>query len=482
MQFSEIIKNLISIEEECDVNAITYGGLPVWPLIRMIIWNERFTENYSFGHRKLYDFTYDLTAQTIDVIEKEGEQGIDMLLFFTALLYREKRDGAFYNKIVDPFIDLFGDTYAIRKLEIQERATDTVDPRYHESVILRYHKESSPIPEEQVEHISGFDLFEALFQEKFGARFDEQLVINTLKDTAAFRDLFIKTLRRLKPKAVGIICYYYPQGMGLTWACNTLGIPSIDIQHGKQGKYHGCYSHWSSLPEEGYSLMPSHLWMWGAQSLHNVRRWLPERRKNPKLAIGGYPWLCLNKTMQSKPDCSLRPQLEGKTGILVSAQPSDENFPEALTDAIRRGPEEWIWFIRLHPKSVDRIPVWEAHCRNHTLENVEFEVANSIDLYALLPYCAHNVTSFSTTAYDALSFGLASTIIHPLGKSLFSDYIDKGLFRYAQDGETLLKAVSQGISSGPVKEVTPYIEYDPERMTALLDDLMQGGRDDSIWS
>ena len=45
--------------------------------------------------------------------------------------------------------------------------------------------------------------------------------------------------------------------MALSWACYDLKIPSVDIQHGQQGKYHGMYHYWTKIPKFGYHIMPS---------------------------------------------------------------------------------------------------------------------------------------------------------------------------------------------------------------------------------
>ena len=49
-------------------------------------------------------------------------------------------------------------------------------------------------------------------------------------------------------EAVFFAWYYNLVNMALIWACRDLGITTVDIQHGLQGKYHVMYSHWTRIP------------------------------------------------------------------------------------------------------------------------------------------------------------------------------------------------------------------------------------------
>ena len=42
--------------------------------------------------------------------------------------------------------------------------------------------------------------------------------------------------------------------MGLISAATKNGVESVDIQHGKQGKYSGAYSGWNLIPKGGYKI------------------------------------------------------------------------------------------------------------------------------------------------------------------------------------------------------------------------------------
>ena len=77
--------------------------------------------------------------------------------------------------------------------------------------------------------------------------------------------------------------------MGLIAASRLFGITSVDIQHGKQGKYQPMYSGWL-IPETGYQLLPDYFWCWGKKSSDHILSSSPKRNTHIPL-IGGYLWL-----------------------------------------------------------------------------------------------------------------------------------------------------------------------------------------------
>ena len=57
--------------------------------------------------------------------------------------------------------------------------------------------------------------------------------------------------------SIFVSSWYFPDMMGLIAASRLFGITSVDIQHGKQGKYQPMYSGWL-IPETGYQLLPDY--------------------------------------------------------------------------------------------------------------------------------------------------------------------------------------------------------------------------------
>ena len=69
---------------------------------------------------------------------------------------------------------------------------------------------------------------------------------------------FLKKFKYLKK--IYVSSWYAPDVMGLIAAANELKIQTIDIQHGKQGKYQAAYCGWNSIPSNGFVNLPRFFW------------------------------------------------------------------------------------------------------------------------------------------------------------------------------------------------------------------------------
>ena len=97
-------------------------------------------------------------------------------------------------------------------------------------------------------------------------------------------------LKHKNLKEIYLTCWYTTETMGICAAARQLGIKTIDIQHGKQGKYQAMYSGWTTIPESGYSLMPDKFWCWGKPSCDHILASSPNRKIHLPF-VGGYPWV-----------------------------------------------------------------------------------------------------------------------------------------------------------------------------------------------
>jgi hypothetical protein len=75
-----------------------------------------------------------------------------------------------------------------------------------------------------------------------------------------------KQLKSSSVEWVYILCYYSATLYPVIAACNELGIPTVDIQHGGIGPGHFSYDSWSQVPASGYSLLPRFFWSWDVNS------------------------------------------------------------------------------------------------------------------------------------------------------------------------------------------------------------------------
>jgi hypothetical protein len=280
-------------------------------------------------------------------------------------------------------------------------------------------------------------------------------------------------LDKARPRLVVLGVFYALEAMALTHACRQRGIPVVDIQHGKQGRFHGMYDHWSVLPHDGYSVLPDIFWNWGAESAETIRSSLPPGTCRPTTVIGGNCWLSAwkgNAALACLPETEAL--LQKMTGyertILVSLQPLGNPIPAHVLQAMKQAPHSWLWLVRLHPHQRREAATIEAQLSAAQIASFDVTEATNAPLYPLLSRVDAQVTCWSSVAYEALAFGKAVILVHPLAKTLYSAYIEQGYFSYAGSTEALLERLfaATGDVANPEKE--PYIETGEARAREAL--------------
>jgi len=254
------------------------------------------------------------------------------------------------------------------------------------------------------------------------------------------KNYFMRLMSRIKPRAVFVICYYSADLLALMWACRALGIPTVDIQHGQQGPYHGMYNHWTKAPPQGYGLLPDHFFCWGAPVKGYQEAGLPPSRERAFSHVAGHPWIGLwREPGLLQPSDALAKfcaELDGRKVVMAGLQPTQALMPDALPGAMRRTPD-WLWLLRLHPHQRYRIPEVTAFLQAGGITNFEVELSTKAPLYALFRHIDHLITQFSSVAWEAVAFDLPVTIVDKMGYDTYKGAIDADVMNYALSAEDI---------------------------------------------
>jgi hypothetical protein len=279
-------------------------------------------------------------------------------------------------------------------------------------------------------------------------------------------------LGRIKPRAVLLGCFYNDLNMALSSACRALGIPCVDVQHGRQGPHHYMYSHWQAPPQEGYALLPSHFWTWGESSRATIAAWT-DHTSGHSAFVGGNPWVAFKKesTTRAKPlpQALLDAAAKAKRVALISLWPIPEFFTDALAQAMCRE-KETLWLVRPHQAMADDLPAIKAKLKSFGVHHGFVEAVATADLFALFRIADVHITYGSTVAYEALAFGLPTIVVHEVGAEAMADHIRAGHFIYADDATSLLDAIHHGkfVPEPPEKA---FIQANPAVIRGALSDL-----------
>lgn len=489
------IEQIAALERQVDVSELRYKGLALWPMVRLKLWNWMLHPEeviprppsglqqvasalkegfFNPGFYKAY-LTHNRQHKQ-HLVNLTAKGPIDILFFSRVEDHADWLEDGHYNRHIDPLIDDTGSRFRTLKLELLTSRTQSTLPRSKPTCFIdavdfvRADAQRSLItafqqPDENV--LTGAEgLLDALNNTPFAQGINRELLQIEGERLCHYIQYFVEILSVLQPKVVFQVCYYYDIAMALNAACRKLGIQTVDIQHGKQGKYHGSYTHWCRVPDAGFELLPDYFWCWGEASVAHIKKWLPAGNERHQAIVGGNRWLAKWKVNghQNEPGEAhtlLGSLKEYDKVILVSLQPLVDLLPEALLEAMEQAPVSWKWLIRLHPRDRQKISELREKLNALDLERVEVEASTTLPLYALLRCATHHVTQWSSVCYEALQFKVPSVIIHPAGRSLFSEYIEKGHFLYAESARGILKALDKPVDSYP-EETEPYIVVDTE--------------------
>jgi hypothetical protein len=491
----EAVEVLAQIEQQFNVNTVRYKGLKIWPLVRLALWTKfqhpesdiTRTPSLRTHSGKATSFSK-IAVPYINMVRIHQKQlealssvaPIDIVFFSRLEDHADCFDDRFYNRHVDPMTDLVKNRYSYVKLELSGNPiskcprfepTVFIDPTYFltkESLLEGTHQSN------QLEKIVEFgSLRKVVFNLSGGVAINESYFIFQARSIEKYQALFTNILESLRPKAVFLVCYYYTIAMALVRACKALGITTVDIQHGKQGKYHGLYTHWTKIPEDGYELLPDIFWVWGQESQNNIQKWHPAGCQHHKPSIGGNRWLAKwangnGLKLDQGAESFLERLDDFDRVILVSLQPLERPLPNHLLEAMQQSPKRWFWLLRLHPLYKHQKTQVCALMNQLGIRNFEVDSATNLPLYALLQKSNHHLTVYSSVCYEALVFGVPTTILGNSGLRLYDDYIREGFFNYADTADALLAFIHKTHPPEQLKESIPYIETSQQAAESAL--------------
>lgn len=467
MDIEEYISILYRTEQNAGVNKWQAGGFHVWPLFRnQTISMFRNAADYyrtaaktaiapvSFKDRLLNKYyTRKFLAEFRKALkQKTAPLSCDVLLYSKPASYTDKVVGKWYNRFIDPYLELLGKKYNVLKLELSEEAKIEKADRLYPPLYIGHEKFLSHFFY-RYKNQGGLRLStQAVFNEirkETGIDFVDTKVDSMFREVICYRDLFLEIFKQVKPRFVFVKCYYEHDVAGLMLAAHELGIRTVDIQHGKQGLYHPMYSHFSAIPEKGYEILPDYFWCWGNESVENILRW--RNRKDLHVPVtGGNLWMSKWKyeevySASSEKEKAFITSLAGfERVVMFSLQPIEKEkvIPEHVREAIRRSPPGWIWLLRKHP--FQKISSEEILELAGTVScTVETEYASALPLYFVLRHAHKHITLWSSVCFEADEFGVPTIIAHPFGAKAYDPQIKTGIFTYAETADDLLAQIRE---------------------------------------
>lgn len=499
MDIERVYTTLIDIESRIDVNQWTVGGVRIWPLLRNDLWMDLLsTENFAYqpgaapqlaapepsepGHGTWAEFLK-LTRAAYRL--PQGLQGADVLGWSRRQDYGEWfRDGR-ADRMIDPMLaDARERGLSTQKLLPAARAGDEELVCVHPGIAVDLDACAAAVAGIKLAGTAA-PLFDYLQRVLPDLKLNHSSVFSRVRRLLGRAAVFKLLLERVQPRVVYFAVFYAQEAAALCHACRISDVPSVDVQHGKQGLHHAMYGGWTQLPSEGYTTLPDFCWLWGSDqavriATTNAR---PSRSLNP--VIGGNRWLARwvagkHPPLAGEDAAAFGVSMQeasalGQFVILISLQPLKQLLPPFILLSMRAAPRHWRWLLRLHPHSRSRREELESQLRALGLDNFDVVGATAAPLYALLSRVDVHLTCWSTVGYEALAFGVPTVIVHDTGRTLYAKDISDGLFLSASSAEETLSVIRAAERGGVPSGLSRYIVTDDTHMVEALVTVM-GGR------
>ncbi|WP_089786620.1 hypothetical protein [Chitinophaga sp. YR573] len=464
MTRKEIIVMLHSLEEKYPINQWRVDDLYLWPIIKIDIFYKHFhQQNVKDAEITQVDRKKGFVQQLIETFRsffylltlllKRPEAGIPVI-FSGANNYRVDFEGEFVNRYFQPMMEYMGETFKEDSLIIEyEREDRTKNYKSRNKLLFlkRYSYAAWLLQilqrKKRVMRLNGLEGFIKEVNERAGMNINYNSYISELhgklKLLFAYTYIYETIFDKYKPQYVIGLCYYSWPVFAMNYAAYRKGVISVDMQHGGQGLLHISYSGFNNVPAEGYQVVPGYFWCWDEASAGIIRKWTDKQTAH-KVLVGGNPWLSYFLAQSKKtydfPD---------KKIILYTMQFNElEDF---IIKAMQETPDDYQWWLRLHPRKLDAQPHIEKKLEKAgLLHKVEINNAINYPLPQILKKSVVHISRFSGSIIEASQLGIKTIIIDEVGVDSYGEYIssNEAICYLEADGSKLI-ALIMGVQKEP---------------------------------
>ena len=473
----------MQIEQNFPVTDLIYKDVPIWSVLRAAI--GRSAENYFLNPGRLIasaherhqetrqaleelarEFSFsqpqgsEIETLSTDMLASAADSGQTDVLFFSwpERSYHFNAKGCYNQE--DFLYDLIEDSFKLSKLEIISKNTENSLPRWKNVTLLRddlnlhsklfktwvllnygtslrAHWRNLYILKKITRHlirnyreIFGFSLYFKLIHEvEYIFQRTEQLK---------------QALAAIKPKIIISNIYYNRDALSCLFAAKQLGIPYVEVINGAVGKYHWAYTSNQYHQPLFKEIVPDIFWVWDKQSKEYMNNSQIKDEASPDIIVGGnirYEYWYYQKNQCDQPLKPLSSSLSSPQRYRVLFTHQYVNIiPHNLIRAMLASDQQIEWIFRLHPQSSLLKETYEVFFAKMAC-NVTVELSTDISIFDRLANCDHLITEFSTTAIEALNFGIPVTLISDLGETLFENYLTEGKMKLKLDADELAEEI-----------------------------------------
>jgi len=433
----DLIIFLNSLESRYRPQQWKFNEVDIWPVLRNEIYHKLSLRilNSSHQSRKL-NYSKRFIKSISKLVVPPKIKKVDYLLVSDSTSYLNL-DNQSIDKFCDPIISIIDDSnksWCKIQYESYFKKNYLFEPIGMEYLFLKqkihqyFYKKKHTRLNECVFYSEIFNLLEEVCE----ALDNQYFKIENFSKRLQLFELRIKgfqvVLSKLLPKFVFIVDYYNFNNQALIYACNNLGIPNCDIQHGSISEVHAAYSGWLDVPSSGYNTIPNFIFVWSDYE----KKLIDKCFNNIHKAIVVFKLIDIlfqNKSLLIEQFCSLLKakllSMNSNLTILFTMQYGIE-YDDALFNYISKTQNTFNWIFRLHP--VDLNSKGEKNLliklEEFSVKNFEYILSSNYPLEVVLDQTDLHITHSSSVTTDAFLKGIPSLVFSEYGYSVFKGQID----------------------------------------------------------
>ena len=452
-----------SFETEEGLFDLYIDGVPVWERIRFKI-HRKIEEQSGVGqpHTSIEQDTVDYIKGGLMLLKNSfiGNPYFcddSDLLFVGHPRRKEEPDGYWWDIYSDPIHESCEFDYVhleFPRLLNHNQPARTDDLRYldiikYGSKLQRRLRIRTPeVPEESQQQL--VDVQKAI-RDRFGADIDFVSLVHRelhVRNTRLW--MYRRLLNRIDPEVVVIVVSYGKETF--IEACQSKGIPVVELQHGVIHSDHLGYSYSGSRTKE---MFPDYFLTWGEFWEDRVELPIPDNRVIPV----GYPYLEQRRNQYT--DIASKDQI-----LFISQGTIGEPLSKFAIEVDQHPDIDYNVMYKLHPGEYDR---WREEYP--WLVNADFEVIDGSQppLYQLFAESSVQVGVGSTAIYEGLAFDLETYVYDCPGSEILEPVVAENSAEIVSSVEEFIGKL--GTASGRFDRDRYFAPDATEQVCAVLDDL-----------
>jgi len=455
----ELLKIINDLENTIDISALTFNDLNIWPLIRISVSFGLISQRYNaktFSNKKNSNNILTTYKNYINYKKFLKKNLTIKALDVTHDLYLHNINNKIYDRVHFGYENNESlNSTKVNRINLSDYTLREIDQNLTQvdfSFIFHCIKIAS-IPYALFLAIGNLKTYKPLF-DIFKFFKSNGINIKSILIKIPFKVSYMLLLsrfmmnffKRTELKILRHANYYSLDSMALTLAAKKCDILVQHIQHGSQADDHPAFGNWSNVPLEGYELVPNVFNCWNEESVKVLSKSF-EPIKNHQIKLSKYHWVDAWKKGEIAYNSSeIKSHADNKYNVLITLQPSINGIQNFVAECIDKSSDDICWWIRLHPRQLTE----------YSLNNIKkqlpkktgrvlIDLASNSPLPALLAFCDHHITAFSSSIYEASYFEIPTIITHKMGIDYYGDNLKDLNANYCIDSDSILKILKNGV-------------------------------------